>query len=744
MHEPASVQAREPRPGAPSAPPAPGDAPAGDPRGAPRGARPGPPRSGDLFAAARAASTPGAASAAPRARVPEGPLDLDGGLRRLGYDAFRPGQREAVETLLSERRLLLVAPTGGGKSLIYQLPGSLLPGTTLVVSPLIALMNDQVSALTARGVAATFLASTLDAGEIRTRMAQIARGEYALVYVAPERLVHPGFRALLRDLDVPLIAVDEAHCISEWGHDFRPEYGAIGALLDEVSGARVLACTATATPVVRDEILEKLHLPAGTTQLVRGFARPNLALAVREAPSANDRRRAVDAALAMALETAVDPKGTAIIYSPTRRATEEEADRLVERGWRAGGYHAGMSADERERVQRGFIDGELTVVVATNAFGMGIDRADVRLVVHLAPPSSIESYYQEVGRAGRDGEPADGLLLMGPNDLALRRNLIERDSGDVENDGIGKHKWNLFLELMRWAEGGSCRHDAILRYFGDEDETLAGCGRCDVCRAVDEGEGDADETALVVRKALSGVARVHGRYGMQLAAKLLRGAPDDRLARSGLVAVSTYGVLRERDEDWIVRLLRRCVTAGWVDFRGGDRPVVVLTEEGKDVMSGKRPARLLLPSERVERASRDDGGRRGKRGRRSASSGFGGGGGGFGEARASGGGRRKTSAADTELVDFEARERFEALRRHRLALAKAQSVPPYVVASDRTLRDMANRFPTSLHELEQVHGIGPSKAERYGQGFLDVLAGREPVIEDGDAGDAGGDDAPAE
>jgi ATP-dependent DNA helicase RecQ len=416
-------------------------------------------------------------------------FDLDAALIRLGYPSFRPGQREAVETLLTRRRLLLVAPTGGGKSLIYQLPATVLGGTTLVVSPLVSLMHDQVSALEARGVPATFLAATLDADEVKRRMSRLARGEFSIAYVAPERLAFPGFRGLARDLDCPLIAVDEAHCISEWGHDFRPEYLQIGDLVTDLPDARVLACTATATPVVRDEILERLGLPADTPQLVRGFARPNLALRVRETRTARDVARIVDAALDESLGRPAGGRGTAIIYAPTRAATEEECERLSIRGWSCAPYHAGLNGVSRSRAQQRFSDGKLDLIVATNAFGMGIDRADVRAVIHLAPPGSIEAYYQEVGRAGRDGEPAVGVLCTSPGDLPRRRRLLEMPTEGVPLDAARmQHKWSMFLELMRWTEGGSCRHDAILRYFGDEAETLSGCGNCDNCTALGEPE----------------------------------------------------------------------------------------------------------------------------------------------------------------------------------------------------------------------------------------------------------------
>ena len=624
---------------------------------------------------------------------------LEEGLRRLGYHAFRAGQREAIETLLAARRLLLVAPTGGGKSLIYQLPATLLPGTTLVISPLVSLMQDQVSALRSRGIAATFLAATLDAREMRQRMAAMGRGAFELVYAAPERLGFAGFRSLLRELACPLIAVDEAHCISEWGHDFRPEYLQLGALLAEFPAARVLACTATATPLVRDEILERLGLAANTPQIVRGFARPNLSLRVLEVSGRREREARVDAALAEALGAPGAGRGCSIVYAPTRRAAEEEAMRLATGGWRAAAYHAGMEGARREAVQLGFSGGETEVVVATNAFGMGIDRPDVRAVIHLAPPGSIEAYYQEVGRAGRDGGECQGLLLISPGDMALRRRLIERGgAGQAPDPAVVHHKWGLFLELMRYAEGGSCRHDAVLRYFGDEEETLAGCGRCDVCLRLEAGDQGPDPEAVstTVRKALSAIARVHGRFGLGAAAKLLRGSEDPRLAGTGLDRTRTHGALSEHSEEWLLRLLRRCVVAGWADFQGRDRPVIALTEAGRKVMRGERPARLLLPPTGVSREP---------------------------TVRALRRGPPQRAKADPDLLDKDGRARFDALRRHRLALARREGVPPYVIASDRTLREIALLRPRSLRELELAHGIGPARREKYGAGLLAVVMG---------------------
>jgi len=625
-------------------------------------------------------------------------LDLDGGLARLGYASFRPGQREAIVTLFEIGRALLVAPTGGGKSLIYQLPATLLPGTTLVLSPLVSLMHDQVQALEARGVSATFLAATLSAEEMRTRLARLRAGAFKLAYVAPERLAYPGFRGLLHELSVPLLAVDEAHCISEWGHDFRPDYLQIGALVEELRPPRVLACTATATPVVRDEILARLGLPPDTPQIVRGFARPNLALRAREARSPRDRDRYVDALLAEALGAPGARRGTAIVYGPTRRSTEEEAARLGAAGWRVAAYHAGLDGRTRDGVQRAFTEGALEVVVATNAFGMGIDRADVRAVVHLGPPGSIESYYQEVGRAGRDGADALGLLLHAPGDMALRRRLLEGGDKPAE-PAVLEHKWNLFLELLRWAEGGSCRHDAILRYFGDEAETLAGCGKCDVCQDLGGTREavDDEETTLVVRKALSAAARVHQRYGLTAAVKLLAGLPDPRVQRAGLDRTPTFGVLKDRSEEWLTQLLRRCVTAGFLDFTPGERPMLLLTSAGRAVMKGERPARLVLPRDAADPV------------RPSAPGAY-------------RGAAKRPMPAAPESFTPEAEALFEKLRRLRLELARADSVPPYVVASDRTLRDVAVMRPRTLDDLLRAYGIGPAKAERYGSQLLAAVA----------------------
>ena len=625
--------------------------------------------------------------------------DLDAVLlERFGLETFRPWQREAITALLDgPGRVLVVAPTGGGKSLTYQLPAAVLDGTTLVLSPLVALMEDQVRALEARGVPATFIASTLEPELRRQRESWMQRGRYKLVYAAPERLASDSFVETIARCNVQLVAVDEAHCIAQWGHDFRPDYLRIGALLERLRPPRVLACTATATPEVRREIRQQLRLGESCHEVLRGFARPNLHLAARNVEGVSEARGEVLSALAAALGEPRAPRGGAIVYAATRRQTEVWADTLKQKGWNAAAYHAGMGGTERSDVASRFAARSLDVVVATNAFGMGIDRPDIRAVLHVQPPSSIEAYYQEVGRAGRDGAEAWGLLLCSGADIGLRRRLVTTGTdGSPAPPELAARAWALFRELLRYLDARSCRHDFILRYFGDERELLGGCGHCDICVALDEREADDDgesgETARVVRMALSAVARANQRGGLVAVVEMLRGVDSEKTRRFGFTALSTFGLLRDRSQTWVMDVLRGLLTAGWIDLTPTEHPVPLLTRAGGEVMRAPGPVRFTLPTEREKRAR-----------------------------KRTGSGTSRGAAPALEGVDASTRERFERLRAHRAQVARTKGVPAYVVALDRTLLEMAMRAPRSHAELLDVFGMGPARVEAYGDGFLEVL-----------------------
>jgi ATP-dependent DNA helicase RecQ len=623
---------------------------------------------------------------------------MDSVLReRFGLESFRPWQREAIEAILGEPgRALVVAPTGGGKSLTYQLPAAMLEGLTLVVSPLVALMEDQVRALTARGIKATYLASTLDMNERRAREDAMMRGEYELVYVAPERLAAGAFIDRLARCNIALVAIDEAHCIAQWGHDFRPEYLQIGALLEKLRPPRILACTATATPAVRKEIRERLHLEDRCKEVLRGFARPNLHLAAQHVDGPREAKEALERALEKALGDRRMPRGGAIVYAATRKTTEQYAEMLSKQGWTASAYHAGMSGDERSKVAARFASRKLHVVVATNAFGMGIDRADIRAVVHVQPPSSIEAYYQEVGRAGRDGDEAIGLLLCSGQDIGLRRRLVTSsgDGGEVD-PALAQRAWDLFRDLLRYLDARSCRHDFVLRYFGDENETLGGCGHCDVCLELDGENGATDsdpseETTLAVKKALSAVARAQRRGGMNAIAEMLRGVKSEKTERMGFTKLSTFGLFEDRSQDWILAFLRALLAAGWIDLTPTEYPMPYLTKAGAAVMLGQLPARIMLPSEPRAPMSRRRGNRGGK-------------------------------AVPSIALDPESQSLFEKLRARRAEIARESKLPAYVICHDRTLADMAFKKPRNVEGLQAVHGMGPSRIENYGVKFLEVL-----------------------
>src|ERR1019366_1236438 len=454
---------------------------------------------------------------------------------------------------------------------------------------------------------------------------------------------------------------------------------------------RVLACTATATPAVRREIREQLRLGDDCAEVLRGFARPNLHLSARNVEGVAEARTAVFEALASALGEPAAPRGGAIVYAATRRQTEQWAETLRGRGWNAAAYHAGMPADERSRGASRFAAPTPALVVATNAFGMGIDRSDIRAVVHVQPPSSIEAYYQEVGRAGRDDAEALGLLLCSGADVGLRRRLVTTGTdGGAAPPELAAKAWGLFRDLLRYLDARTCRHDFILRYFGDEQELLGGCGHCDVCAAIDLAvdQGPADEndveseaTARVVRMALSAVARARQRAGLVAVAEMLRGVDDERTRRFGFTQLSTFGLLRDRSPIWVMDLMRGLLAAGWIDLTPTDHPVPLLTPSGAEAMRATGSLRFALPLERATSRAR-----RAPQGRTAS--------------------RAPGEAGDAPpALDAVGRDRFEKLRAHRAQAAKTRGVPAYVVALDRTLIEMARRSPRTRAELLEVFGM---------------------------------------
>ena len=586
----------------------------------------------------------------------------------FGFEAFRPGQADIVDAILDGRDVLAVMPTGSGKSLCYQLPALVRDSLTVVVSPLIALMRNQVAQLRGYGVAAAALNSANDANENRSVLGQIARGELRLVYVSPERLVKADTIDLLKRAKVALLAVDEAHCISQWGHDFRPEYAALGAVQVELGGVQTVAFTATADAATRADILEKLFRRPPAV-FVHGFDRPNLRLAMR-AKSAG-RKQVADFINARRGQSG-------IVYCRSRRKTEELADYLRANGTKALPYHAGMEATARSRNQDVFLQEDGVVIVATVAFGMGIDKPDVRFVLHADMPANIESYYQEIGRAGRDGLPADTLMLYGMGDIRLRRMQIDESDATNEQKRVDRQRLNALVSL---SESPRCRRQTLLSYFA---ETTEPCGNCDFCC---DGAEVIDGT-IAAQKALSAIMRTGERFGTEHLTNVLIGEDTDAIQKFGHDRLPTFGVGKEYGKQEWRSIFRQLHGAGMVALDVAGYGAWTMTEVGRRVLKGT--AKIELRKDTLKPATR-------KTARAAANS----------AALADG------AAGDTAL--------FEALRRRRSELAKEQRVAAYVVFADKTLIDMARRKPATAAEMGAVHGVGEAKLRQYGETFLEAI-----------------------
>ena len=593
------------------------------------------------------------------------PAGIEGTLRRVfGYHSFRPRQQEIIEDLIGGHDAFVLMPTGGGKSLCYQVPALHRQGTAVVVSPLISLMKDQVDALTVNGVAAAYYNSSLQAAEARRVLARLHAGELELLYVAPETLMREEFLARLESVPLALFAVDEAHCVSQWGHDFRPEYVQLAALKPRFPGVPMIALTATADAQTREDIVKVLGLGAARRHLT-GFDRPNIRYTVREKHQPFEQ---------LIRFLAAHDGEAGIVYALSRRRVEELAHRLEARGVAAGAYHAGLAAAERARVQEAFLHDELQVVVATVAFGMGIDKPNVRYVVHHDMPKNIEGYYQETGRAGRDGLPAEALLLFGTQDVVTSRALIEKSGSDMQRR-VELHKLNA---MTGFAESLSCRRQVLLGYFGERLGT--DCGNCDVCLDPPERY----DATVDAQKLLSCVFRLRQGYGMRYVIDVLRGSDSGRIRAAGHRNLSTWGIGADRPEHEWASLMRQLVHRGYLDQDIARYSVLKLTPAAWPLLKGEE--RLELARPRAKPLARK---------------------------------KLPKAAAGATAGDVALFERLRALRK---ALADAAGVPPYIVFGDATLLAMARHQPSNAEELLAITGVGQKKLERYGAAFLDAIA----------------------
>ncbi len=583
----------------------------------------------------------------------------------FGYSAFRSHQEAIINALIDGQDAFVLMPTGGGKSLCYQIPALHRPGVAIVVSPLISLMKDQVDALQAHGVKAACYNSSLSDEQSRRILTRLHNADLDLLYLAPERLLGERFLDRLQTVPIALFAIDEAHCVSQWGHDFRPEYVALGTLRSRFPAVPMIALTATADPQTRQDILQNLKLSEAASY-VASFDRPNIRYTVVEKQKPFDQ-------LLTFLETRRNQAG--IIYALSRKRVEQIADRLSMAGFRARAYHAGLGDRERQQAQEDFLRDDLDMVVATVAFGMGIDKANVRFVVHYDLPKSIECYYQETGRAGRDNRPAEALLLFGYGDIAVSRSLIEKGA-DAERKRIDLHK---LQAMIGFAEAQTCRRRVLLGYFGERLEE--DCGHCDVCLNPPE----TYDATVDAQKVLSCVFRVGQCFGVGHVVDVLHGANTQRIRDLGHDRLSTYGIGADKAAQAWTGLIHQLIHRGYLVQDVAAYSVLKLTASARTLLRGEE--RLILARPRVRVRSLE---------------------------------KRRRPQAD----DFDYDEAlFDALRRRRRQLAEAEGVPPYIIFGDVTLAEMAAKMPTDESAMLRISGVGKHKLRRFGGEFIDEIIG---------------------
>ncbi|PXW92091.1 RecQ-like ATP-dependent DNA helicase [Streptohalobacillus salinus] len=578
----------------------------------------------------------------------------------FGYDSFRDGQADLIKSSLKQENTLGIMPTGGGKSICYQIPGILLDGTAVIISPLISLMKDQVDALETYGVKATFINSSLDKETYMTRMRAIQEGAYDFVYVAPERFDHEWFFNVIQSIKISFIAFDEAHCISQWGHDFRPSYRSIIHRIQQLHHVPfMMALTATATPEVIRDIQHLLQISVDHT-INTGFRRENLHFHLLKGQ---------DKSTFITDYVKNHTQESGIIYCPTRKTVEQVHGLLIKKGFKAAYYHAGLSEDKRILEQNRFISDERTIMVATNAFGMGIDKSNVRYVIHHSMPMNIEAYYQEAGRAGRDGEPSDCILMYNPQDVQLQKFLIEQSKLDDEKKQL---EYKKLQAMINYCHTNQCLLVYMLDYFNDQF-SKDDCMHCSNCTDTTE----RTDRTVDAQKVFSCVIRMNQRFGATLTAKVLKGSKDQKVRQFKFDQLSTYGLLKHLTEKQIVQFIHLLIAEGYLSPGEGQYPTLKLTEKAVKVLKEHAPVWLKTPV-----------------------------------------------VKEAAVTDYNA-TMFEDLRQLRKGLAEEEGVPPYVIFSDATLKDLTRQLPTTKQAMLQIKGVGEKKFDQYGEPFMQYIIDKD-------------------